>query len=109
MSPARWVTVAASTWLTISAWLLPAQALVRANSSLVGLGAFVGGFLAMGVDRARRFNTALGFWAILSPFVFHFDATPAALNQFFVGLVILTASLWRGHDDVLGRHPAQRM
>jgi len=108
MRRARWINAVAGAWLFVSAWLLPGAATVRINETVVGLLAFVVAILAMGVQGARRANTVLGLWAISSPFVFAFPASPAALNQVATGLVIFTASLWPAHSDLRRGHPASR-
>ncbi|HTP51162.1 MAG TPA: SPW repeat protein [Anaeromyxobacteraceae bacterium] len=104
----QWVNVVAASWLFASAWFLPGPGMVRANETAVGLLVFLTAFVGMTVERSRRINTALGLWAMVSPFVFAFAATPAALNQFVVGLVIFTASLWPSHRDLGGGHPTSR-
>ena len=108
MSKARWINVCAGAWLLVSGGILRAPRAMLANQLFLGAAIFLLAFLAMGVNRFRRLNSALGLWAMISPFVFGYDATAAAFNGMAVGLVVFAVSLWPGQHALRDGHAASR-
>ncbi len=97
----RWVNVVMSV-LLVGAGFLGTGA-ERANNLVLGFAVFFVAFVAMASVGARRLNTMLGAWAMLSPFVLTYrDEAPGWVNV-AVGLVIVVASLWPD------RPPARRV
>ncbi len=88
----RWVNVVMSMVLVCAGLL--GQGAERANNLVLGFAVFLVSFAAMASPGARRLNTALGAWAMVSPFVLAYrDEVPGWLDV-LVGLVVLVASLW---------------
>ncbi len=92
MSP-RWVSVVVGGWLFVSAWIFPAPPEVRGIQCVAGAMIFLLAFVAMGVRRARRWNTLLAACVVLVPFLFALHAAVTGLNQIASGLVAMGASL----------------
>ncbi len=98
---ARWVNAVMGV-LVVCAGLL-GQGAERTNNLVVGFAIFLVSFVAMGSVGARRLNTALGAWALFSPWVLVYrDAAPGWANV-AAGLVVIVASLWPD------RSPARRL
>ncbi len=88
----RWVNVVMSLLLVCAG--LAGQGAERANDLLVGFAVFLVSFTAMASIGARRLNTMLGVWALVSPWVLTYrDEAPGWITV-VVGLVVIVASLW---------------
>jgi hypothetical protein len=99
----RWINAAMGALLVCAGVL--AQGAERATDLALGLSVFVVAFLAMASARARRVNTVLGAWAVLSPFVLASpDAAPGWI-ALGAGAVIVVASLWPDRPPARA-HPA---
>ncbi len=98
---ARWVNAVMAV-LVVCAGLFGRGA-ERTNNLVVGFAIFLVSFVAMGSVGARRLNTLLGGWALLSPWVLVYrDPVPGWANA-AAGLVVIVASLWPD------RPPARRL
>ncbi len=91
----RWVNVALGMWLFVSAWLFAVEPGELANNIFLGLAIFLVAFMAMGVEGFRKVNTVLGLWAVVSPFLLGYGDGGGALNDVVVGVLVISASLWR--------------
>ncbi len=100
MNLARWVNVAAGTWLFVSGTFLPSSPVQKVVQCLLGATVFLFAITAMADGRFRRINTVIGAAIVLAPFVLGARATPASDNRVLVGLVILFASLWPSRPAV---------
>ena len=108
MSKARWINVCAGAWLFASAGILHPTRAALANQLVLGLAILLVAFLAMGVDRFRVINTALGMGAIVSPFLLGYESSAAAFNDVAVGLVVYAVSMWPGRRGLAGGRSATR-
>jgi hypothetical protein len=90
----QWINVVLGVWLCISAAFLAHTPAATTNTMFLGLSIFLVAFLAMGIDRLRRFNAVLGAWAIVSPFVLGYMNSGEALNEVVVGMVVVAVALW---------------
>ncbi len=88
----RWINAVMAVLLVCTGILAPGAE--RANNLALGLVIFVVAFLAMGLPRMRRVNTALGAWAVLSPFVLDYRADVPGWTALVAGIVVVVASLW---------------
>ncbi len=88
----RWVNVVMSVLLVAAGFL--GGGAERANNLVLGFAVFFVAFIAMASVGARRLNTALGAWAVLSPFVLTYHDEAPGWADILVGLVIVVASLW---------------
>jgi predicted branched-subunit amino acid permease len=100
---ARWVSVVVSAWLVCSG--VAATGPEQANNLALGLSVFVVAFLAMGLPRLRRVNTALGAWAAISPFALAYRDDLAGWSALLGGIAIVIASL-RPDRAPSRHHPA---
>ncbi len=92
MAP-RWLSALVGVWLATTAWLVPEPQAARWIQFLAGGVIFLVAMLAMGLGRARRFNTFLGFLVALVPFLLGMHQLGSGVNLLGSGLVTVGASL----------------
>lgn len=98
----RWLNIMMGGWLVASAFVWPRAEALQANLTIVGVLIATLALYAIFAPAARRLNTLLAVWLLVSSVaVFDHLVSATVWNDIVVGLVVLVCSLPR---DVARRH-----
>jgi hypothetical protein len=90
---ARWVSLVLGCWLLVSAFLWPHARSAQTDTWLTGMLIASFAALALALPAARRVNTLLAAWLVVSTLVLAHTDTPTLINNGLIAIAVFGLSL----------------